>query len=180
LNEETKNPTTAWRKSEIIDWLVKKGVPIPEPYSCFEDATVPVLRLLSKKYKLEPKYFVEEMVEKCEKDIKLLWLPVAHCELNPIELIWSHVKGEVARNNKTFKIKDVLPLCQKTLASVPVDLWSKCVQHVIKLEDEVIKRERIAEGYMGELRHKIIITLTESDCISTDSSSCYDSDGSEN
>jgi hypothetical protein len=62
---------------------------------------IPVLRLLSKKYKLEPKYFVEEMIEKCGKDIKLLWLPVAHCELNPIELIWSHVKGEVARNNKT-------------------------------------------------------------------------------
>ena len=24
--------------------------------------------------------------------VKLLWLPVAHCELNAIELIWAYVK----------------------------------------------------------------------------------------
>ncbi|PSN56834.1 hypothetical protein C0J52_08287 [Blattella germanica] len=34
-------------------------------------------------------------------------LPPYHCELNPIELIWAQVKGYVARNNKTFNIKDV-------------------------------------------------------------------------
>jgi hypothetical protein len=33
--------------------------------------------------------------------------PVRHCELNPIELIWAHVKGFVAENNTTFRLKDV-------------------------------------------------------------------------
>ena len=29
-------------------------------------------------------------------------LPVAHCELNPIEMAWSQVKGYVKEHNKTY------------------------------------------------------------------------------
>ena len=36
--------------------------------------------------------------------------PVRHCELNPIELIWAQVKGFVAKNNTTFRLKDVKEL----------------------------------------------------------------------
>jgi hypothetical protein len=32
---------------------------------------------------------------------------VRHCELNPIELIWAQVKGFVAKNNTTLRLKDV-------------------------------------------------------------------------
>ena len=31
-------------------------------------------------------------------------LPVAHCELNPIEMAWSQVKGYVKDNNKRYKV----------------------------------------------------------------------------
>ena len=31
-------------------------------------------------------------------------LPVAHCELNPIEMAWSQVKGHVKDNNKKYKV----------------------------------------------------------------------------
>lgn len=31
-------------------------------------------------------------------------LPVAHCELNPIEMAWSQVKGHVKENNKKYKV----------------------------------------------------------------------------
>jgi hypothetical protein len=37
----------------------------------------------------------------------ILRTPVRHCELNPIELIWAQVKGFVAENNTTFRLKDV-------------------------------------------------------------------------
>ncbi len=147
LTDETRNPTTAWRKSKIIDWLVQKSIPVPEPYSKYEEATVPVLRLHAKKHRVEPKYAVEEMIENSGKDLKLLWLPVAHCEFNPIELVWSYVKREVGKNNKTFKIKDVLPLCQKTLAAVSPELWAECVQHVIKLETKIMEREHCWRVY---------------------------------
>ena len=31
-------------------------------------------------------------------------LPVAHCELNPIEMAWSQVKGNVKENNKKYRL----------------------------------------------------------------------------
>jgi hypothetical protein len=41
---------------------------------------------------------------------EVLRTPVRHCELNPIELIWAQVKGFVAENNTTFRLKDVKEL----------------------------------------------------------------------
>jgi hypothetical protein len=38
---------------------------------------------------------------------EVLRTPVRHCELNLIELIWAQVKGFVAKNNTTFRLKDV-------------------------------------------------------------------------
>ena len=35
-------------------------------------------------------------------------LPPYHCIFNPIELIWAWIKGKVAKENKTFKIADIM------------------------------------------------------------------------
>jgi len=35
-----------------------------------------------------------------------VWLPVAHCELNPIEISWSQVKGHV-KENKRYVYSDL-------------------------------------------------------------------------
>ena len=34
-------------------------------------------------------------------------LPVAHCELNPIEMAWSQVKEHVKRNNKRYGTESI-------------------------------------------------------------------------
>ena len=34
---------------------------------------------------------------------KVVRFPGAHCELNPIEMAWSQVKGHVKRNNKSME-----------------------------------------------------------------------------
>jgi transposase len=43
-----------------------------------------------------------------EHNHNILRLPPYHLELNPIELIWAHVKNSVAQNNTTFKMDDVI------------------------------------------------------------------------
>jgi hypothetical protein len=55
-----------------------------------------------------------------------------HCELKPIELIWAQVKGFVAKNNATFRLKDVKELTyalsenlQKTCGRKQKNMWSK-------------------------------------------------------
>ena len=52
------------------------------------------------------KYLLDPIIEESTKNVKLLWTPVAHCELNAIELIWANVKSWVAKNNKTYKVND--------------------------------------------------------------------------
>lgn len=94
ITEETKNPTTAFRKQEIIDWLTAHDIPLPNGFSEFSKMTVPMLLALARQNKMTPLYVVEKMARDSGKDVKLLWLPVAHCELNAIELIWSTVKSK--------------------------------------------------------------------------------------
>jgi hypothetical protein len=58
--------------------------------------------------------------------------PVQHCELNPIELIWVQVKGFVAKNNTTFRLKDVKELTYMYAAfgKITKDVWTKAEEHV--------------------------------------------------
>ena len=49
---------------------------------------------------------------------EVLRTPVHHCELNPIELSWAQVKGFVAENNTTFRLKDVKELVYGGLAEL--------------------------------------------------------------
>lgn len=92
ITDVSKNPTTAWRKQQLIDWMIQQEIPLPEEYEDFSEMTVPRLREMAKKFKIEQIYEVDDLIKKSGKDVKVLWLPVAHCELNPIELVWSRVK----------------------------------------------------------------------------------------
>ena len=78
------------------------------------------------------KCVIDEMAKK--RGIILLRLPPYHCELNPIELIWAQMKGYVARNNTTFKIKDVRELLKYSLNIITKENWKEAIKHVIKEE----------------------------------------------
>jgi hypothetical protein len=54
-------------------------------------------------------------------------------ELNPIELIWAHVKGFVAKNNTTFRLKDVKELTYAAFGTITKDVRTKAEVHVISL-----------------------------------------------
>jgi hypothetical protein len=68
----------------------------------------------------EPKYQVQELAYKFESgdfNIKILMLPVAHPELNPIEHIWGVVKRLVASQNLSFNLKEVERLAREQIES---------------------------------------------------------------
>ena len=52
-------------------------------------------------------------------------IPVRHCELNPKELIWAQVKGFVAKNNTTFRLKDAKELTYAAFGKNTNDVWTK-------------------------------------------------------
>jgi hypothetical protein len=45
---------------------------------------------------------------------EVLRTPVRHCELNSKELIWAQVKGFVAKNNTTFRLKNAKEMSWQT------------------------------------------------------------------
>ena len=101
LSDNFKRPNTSWRKAEIQELLRLKNI-------SFEDNETNAILLMKVKSVYVPKIFTLEKIAKnfCTtkgEDIKVLRLPVAHSELNPIELIWAQIKRYVAANNTTFK-----------------------------------------------------------------------------
>lgn len=92
---------------------------------------------LSRQY-IHPKVYLLDTIaqEMRNSEVKLMWLPVAHCESNPLELVWAYVRKRVATVNKSLKIHDVLRLCQETMEYLPPDLWANCVRHAKEIDEE--------------------------------------------
>jgi hypothetical protein len=146
---ESKNPTLYWKKEDIIQWLIERKI---EPsidddgfQDCYEDMTKKELIDMGKDQFKPFEYRLERIIRESNRDVKIIWTPVAHCEFNAIELIWAWVKREIAKENKTFKIKDVEKMCIEKLRSIPGDLWRKAVQHVKKIEEEYWVKDRLVD-----------------------------------
>ena len=67
---------------------------------------------------------------------KVIRTPVRHWELNPIELIWAQLKGFVAKNNTTFRIKDA------AFGKNTKYVWTKA-EYVVKIEKEYCRENCI-------------------------------------
>ena len=63
--------------------------------------------------------------------------------MNPIELIWAQVKGFVAENNTTFRLKDVKELVYGGFGRITKEVWAKAEDHVLKIEKEYGKENCI-------------------------------------
>ena len=87
------------------------------------------LLLIPKKYYEKIKQKKTPVIYKTNKIANIhgrevLRTPVRHCELNPIELIRAQVKGFVAKNNTTFRLKDAKELT-KMCGQKQKNMWSK-------------------------------------------------------
>jgi hypothetical protein len=146
---ETRNPNQSWKKDEIIDWLIRNEIEpplhedgIPTFYESFLKGDL--IKMAQPKFK-DFEYLLDRLIRESGKDVKLIWTPVAHCELNAIELIWAWVKNCVAAENTTFKIKDVEQLVKRILCEVPRELWQNAVKHVQDVEKHYWEKVNILE-----------------------------------
>ena len=94
-------------------------------------------------------------------------LPVRHCELNPIELVWANCKNFVGRNNITFEMADVKVLINAAFGGITPDMWSRCEDHVMQKEENYWKTDLVAESTI----EPIVINLAVSDSDSEESDS---------
>lgn len=57
-------------------------------------------------------------------------MPLYHCELNSIEMVWNQAKRFVYINNFDFKTDDIRSLIDEAFESITEQNWRNCVAHV--------------------------------------------------
>ena len=135
-------PTKSSRKADMQAWLENHGISYDS-----KDLTAD---LLAKIVAAQPKtvYLTDKAAE--SEGHEVVRLPVAHCELNPIELAWAHVKEYVKKNNKLFTMAEVERLTPHGIGAVMPDLWKKYVEHVRGVEDKYWEQDGLIEEVVEE------------------------------
>ena len=151
--QKDKAPTTSNRKDEIQKWLDEHNV----TYSP-NDIKKTLLEKV-KENRPAPLYLTNEAATNYGHGHSVVRLPVAHCELNPIEMAWSWVKGYVRKHNKTFTLTEVQQLTNDAFKAMPADTWRHYCRHVIDVENNYFDKDGIYEDTVEEM----IIDLGEDD-----------------
>ena len=144
-------PTTSSTKAVMQQWLTKRGV---------EWSWTDLKRDLLEKIKGEKpgkSYVTDDIAERFGHNV--IRTPVAHCELNPIELVWSKVKGYMRKNNVTFKLVDLERLVPAAFDSVTPDMWRNFCSHARKEEENFWKKD----GMLEDAVDQVLVDLRVSD-----------------
>ncbi len=103
-------------------------------------------------------------------------LPVAHFELNPIEMAWAQMKNYIRKNNIKFTLTEVERLTHTAFTVVTPDRWKSLITHV---QQKVENHYWEVDGLQQELVEEFIISTegdSEADLDSKADTSSDDSD----
>ncbi|XP_073947401.1 uncharacterized protein [Choristoneura fumiferana] len=171
---EEKVPNSKSSKKTMRNWLASKNIRFDS--QCFQ----PELYEMIKKHKdLHIKYSLDTIME--ANGHKVLILPPHHPEFNPIENIWSKIKGKVETfwsEVKGVNYYDVALNSTEMLrladifAAIGPEEWHQAVDQAIRCEDEFMTLEYAMDIRQDQLT---VETETENNDWSSDDSSSSDS-----
>ena len=135
LTDETRPVRSAMNKAEICEWLKAHGDPTTI------EANMRMLKkdlyAKAKAMTPAPKTKIEEIGE--QYGVKVIFLPVAHPELNPIELQWANMKRYVRHNNKDFTTMSVIKLIREREQQITRENWIASSKECVKWENIYFK-----------------------------------------
>ena len=135
--QKDKPPTTANRKHDIKRWLDEHNIEYDD-----KDIKKTLLEKV-KQHRPAPLYLTDEAAH--TQGHTVLQLPVAHCELNPIELAWASVKGYVAKYNKTYNLAEIERLTPDGFTHTTTDMWRNFCRHVVDIEHDYFEKDGLIE-----------------------------------
>lgn len=159
--ERPPNSNTA--KPLMINWLQKYNIP--------HDSSLTKIQL----YEIICRHkedFVEYSIDKIlhQHGHDVLRLPPYHPDFNPIENIWSQIKGHVSKRNIDMNMGTVKKLIEEKINMIGPDEWKKVCDHAIKCENEYRSQEHSMDDHID----RIVINVNEStDESDEDMSDCY-------
>ena len=142
-------PVQSWTKKKMAEWLDAKAIPYPD--KCLKTDLWNIVRHHRPD---QPEYYVDEVAKQAGHEV--VRLPVAHCELNPIEMAWSQMKHYIRTHNTRFTLTEMERLTHLAFDKVTPDRWKSLIAHVQeKVEDYYWE----ADGLQMELVEEFIISL---------------------
>ena len=66
--------------------------------------------------------------------VTILISPLAHPELNPIEMVWETVKMSLKRANVTFSVATLRSMAEVEFVKITGEVWAWYEEHAIKAE----------------------------------------------
>ena len=83
-----------------------------------------------------PQFLVQKWVDSYNSangtDVKVLFLPVAHPQLNPIETMWSLIKQFVRQHNRLYDMHAIWRLAAERRDSLDAAAWAALYGHMRK------------------------------------------------
>ena len=141
--QKDKPPTSTDKKDDIKTWLDQHHI-------SYSDTDIKKTLLEKvKQHRPTPIYLSDKAAH--EHGHTVLRLPVAHCELNPIELAWASVKAYIARHNTRYTLQEVQRLTPEGFKHTTADMWRNFYRHVVKVEEDYMVKDGIVEETVEEM-----------------------------
>ena len=151
-DEMNRNHFVEWFQKQLLPNLPKHSFIVVDnaPYHNVVEEKIPTkssrkgeMQALLTKHNIEwePKDLRRELFQKIlsvgaslarQTGHTILRLPVAHCELNAIELDWEQVKDFARKSHKTFRLADIEKLIPAAFEEITRERWKPCCEHAIK------------------------------------------------
>jgi len=123
-----------------------------------------------------PRFLVQDLVE--EFGVSVLISPVAHPEINPIEMVWGTLKLALRKCNVSFSLARMEELAAVEFAKITAEVWARYEDHAIGMEDYYLEVSRMREEVEKRLDEQTIeLEEAEGDGVNEESDGESDADG---
>lgn len=135
VTQLNKPPTMSNNKSDIKKWLQENNIDFEEYHSKEE------LMCIVQENKPAPTYQAAELLKSHGHEV--LMLPPYHCDLNPIELVWSQAKRKIASKNIGIPANEMENLIKECFESITPSDWKKYTDHILNIENKYKEKDGI-------------------------------------
>lgn len=141
---ETRPATSMMRKAELVDWLVAHNA-VPDSWEGPWRTKKTNVELMAQaaKNRPAPRLLVQDQAQ--DFGVSILISPVAHPELNPIEMVWGTFKMAAKRGNTNFTLTALKELVAAQFAKITPEEWLKNELHAIKMEESYRRLGEISD-----------------------------------
>ncbi|XP_063585511.1 uncharacterized protein LOC134762951 [Penaeus indicus] len=150
-----KMPALNSNKSEILQWLGEHNIAHETSRTKYE------LIDLVRKTKSKLVHVIDQMAHDAGHEV--LRIPMFHCHLNPIELIWARLRSKLEENSNTYKRKCRPEEIKYALERITKEDWKRCLYHAKQVEDEYRRKDGVFDYVMERVNTSVHDESSDSD-----------------